>query len=147
MSGALVLWRDGRRRPAQSSSGGGAVEIHHRRGLVGLAAGPRQPTCATSALVSVTNIERSAANGRAAATAWSSFTSRAIRSSSTASTCRLAAAAAREGEAEGERRRIERDVLDVDEGPPRVLDRADQERRAVGAVAESCGGGSGRARQ
>ena len=42
MSGALVLWRDGRRRPARNSVTEVAVEIHHRSGREGAGAG-REP--------------------------------------------------------------------------------------------------------
>ena len=68
MSGALVLWRDGTVRPAQSSAALALLKCHHRRLRPAGLSLPRQPTCATSALPSVTNIERNAANGRSAAT-------------------------------------------------------------------------------
>ena len=68
MSGALVLWRDGTVRPAHSSAA--LARLKSITGFCVQAGLPlsRQPTCATSAFTSVTNIERSAANGRSAAT-------------------------------------------------------------------------------
>ena len=67
MSGALVLWRDGTVRPAQSSEA--LAPLKYITGIcvhAGLSL-PRQRTCATSAFPSVTYIERNAANGRSAA--------------------------------------------------------------------------------
>src|SRR5581483_4465984 len=63
VSGALVLWRDGTVRPAQTSTAPACLKS--RIGAVSQRGAPlsRQPRCATSLLISVTNIDRSAANG------------------------------------------------------------------------------------
>src|SRR5262249_47589398 len=75
MSGALVLWRDGTRRPAHSSAA-----LARENSITGARVhdwppSARQPTWATSALPSVTNMERSAANGRSATGAVSAASS------------------------------------------------------------------------
>ena len=136
MSGALVLWRDGTSRPAQTSTALARCEVHHRR-CAPSACAPftRQPSCATSVLISVTNIERSAANGRSPPTGGSSVTS------STCARCR----AFEPQVALPPRANCRRNVRVAGSnttsrmstnGRSFDLDRPDQERRAVGAPAQ-----------
>ena len=63
MSGALVLWRDGTSRPIQTSVALALAEVHDRLLAPGRAFSSRAAMRATSALNSVTYMERRAAKG------------------------------------------------------------------------------------
>ena len=127
MSGALVLWRDGTSRPAQSSAAFvrlNSITSCCRQSWLSFA---RQPMRAASELPSLTNIERSAAKGRCAATLCDRFTLSTMRSLSSFSTLKVALPPRTKLSVKVLVVGSVDHVLDVDDGTGFALHRPDQE--------------------